>query len=286
MKIKKVITSGCSFSDPFTPYSWVNMLENYTQLIDGNVKFDHRGLGSQGQELIQKKAFHAIVEALDEGYKPEEIAVIVMWSGTDRKAFYIDNYTLINEIVEGWKNSHQGWQLQFFDLKNNMEARNQIVTKATINNRISFNPHGGWFITNGSVRDGVKFLTEFFMMAKDSPGVAPTHTSIENIIMLQSFCKLKGIQLYQQFYSTHTLGDIERYKDHQIIEYLYKQLDEKSIVSRTSMYDYLAHDVNNFKSNTDHHPGGLGHKIWTHEVLIPHLKQKGFFNESTRNSPV
>jgi hypothetical protein len=85
MKYKKIITCGCSFSDPSTPFTWVNLLERNLKRINSELVFDHRGLSSQGNQLIQKKTVHAIHKALSEGYKPEEICVFVMWSGHDRE---------------------------------------------------------------------------------------------------------------------------------------------------------------------------------------------------------
>ena len=56
-------------------------------------------------------------------------------------------------------------------------------------------------------------------------GIGKVHTSLENIIILQNFCKLNGIKLVNQFFMDHVFQDIENVKDHQIINYLYKQFD-------------------------------------------------------------
>lgn len=279
MKIRKIITSGCSFSDPTTPYAWPNQLESYiTKNIDDSVRFDHRGLASQGQELIHKKAAHAIYEALVTGYKPEEIAVFVMWSSVDRKSFYVDNQDAIKEIVDNWKGSTQGWVLQFADLKNQSVLPELIETKATVFNRIWYNKIGGWFITSSHVRDEIKLVRDYFMLGRNSVTVAMCHESMQNIISLQHLCQSKGIKLYQQFFMDNILEDLDRYKSHQIIKYLYDDWDRSSFVSEKSMYNYMNGREELFVGAGNAHPNGLGHRIWLDEVILPRLEMDDFFD--------
>ena len=279
MKIRKIITSGCSFSDPKTPYTWPNQLEAYiTKNIDPTVTFDNRGLASQGQELIQKKASHAIYEALQTGYKPEEIAVFVMWSSVDRKSFYIDNPDMIGEIVDNWKGSQQGWNLQFADFKNQTTELESIRTKAQSNNAIHYNKKGGWMITSAHVNDELNFIKEYFMMSVNSRAAGPVHSSLENILMLQYLCKSKGIKLYHQFYMDNIIDDIETMKNHQIVKYLHDDLDLNSILSNVSMHSYMNRREELFVGVGNNHPNGLGHRIWLNEVMLPRLDQDNFFD--------
>ena len=278
MKIRKIITSGCSFSDPCTPYTWPNQLEAYiTKNIDPDIKFDHRGLASQGQELIQKKASHAIYEALQTGYKPEEIAVFVMWSSSDRKSFYIDNPDMVSELIENWKSSGQGWNLQLADFKNDISNLELILTKAQGNNMIHYNKKGGWLITSAHCQDEMDFIREYFMMAQNSVAPGPVHTSLENILMLQYLCKSKGIRLYQQFYMDNIIEDLDRWKNHQIVKYLHDDLDRDSIMSKVSMHSYMNGREELFVGVGNAHPNGLGHRIWLNEIMLPFLEERDFF---------
>lgn len=277
MKIRKIITSGCSFSDPKTPYTWPNQLENYVKRIDPTVRFDHRGLASQGQELIQKKASHAIFEALETGYKPEELAVFVMWSSVDRKSFYIDNPYFIEEIVNNWKLSTQGWTLQFGDLKNDFSSLTLLTTLKKNNNEIMYNKNGGWLITSAHVTDEIKFVRDYFMMAKEVDAPGPNNTSLENILLLQYLCKSKNIKLYQQFYMDNILESHEKCKDHQIVKYLYNDLDRSTFISEKSMHSYMNGREELFVGVGNNHPNGLGHRIWTNEVILPHIENDNFF---------
>jgi len=278
MKIRKIITSGCSFSDPTTPYTWPNQLEAYiTKNIDPTVRFDHRGLASQGQELIQKKASHAVYEALQTGYKPEELAVFVMWSSVDRKSFYIDNPDMIAEIVDNWKGSTQGWNLQFADLKNESTELELVRSQSQSNNMIIYNKKGGWFITSAHVQDEMKFVKDYFMMASAVAAAGPVSTSLENILMLQYLCKSKGIKLYHQFYMDNIINDIEQMKDHQAVKYMYDDLDRDSFIHSGSMHGYMNGREELFVGVGNAHPNGLGNRLWLNEVMLPFLEERDFF---------
>jgi hypothetical protein len=279
MKIRKIITCGCSFSDPSTPYTWPNQFESYIlKSVDDGVRFDHRGLSSQGQELIQKKASHAIHEALTTGYKPDQLAVFVMWSSIDRKSFYIDNKDSISDIVKNWSGSKQGWQLQFADLKNQTSQLQVVETKGERNNFVHYDPNGGWFITSAHVTDEIQFVRDYFMMGSSavSPGIC--HDNIENILFLQYLCQSKGIKLYQQFYMDNIIEDLARHKDHQIIEYLYKDLNMDTFITTRSMHSYMDNRLELFCGPNDAHPNGLGHRLWLYEVMLPRLEQDNFFD--------
>lgn len=279
MRIRKIITSGCSFSDPTTPYTWPNQLESYiTKNIDSTVKFDHRGLSSQGQELIQRKAAHAIYEALETGYKPDEIAVFVMWSSVDRKSFYVDNQDAIKEIVENWEGSQQGWNLQFADLKNHARKTELVRSKATGNNMINYNPKGGWFITSGHVRDEIQLVRDYFMLGDNAVSVGICHDSMQNIMTLQYLCQAKGIKLYQQFYMDNIIEDLARWKDHQIMKYLYNDWDHSTFLSEQSIHSYMNGREEMFVGVGNSHPNGLGHRVWLNEVMLPRLEQDNFFD--------
>lgn len=280
MKYKKIITNGCSFSDPITPFTWPNQLENYIhQTVDSSVKFDHRGLSSQGQELIQKKTLHAIHEALEEGYDPSEICVFVMWSSNDRKSFYVDNPDFIKEIVDNWKLSNQGWQLQLADLKNTLSDPDTITTSATGYNQVPYNKAGGWLITSAHVNDELTIFRDYFMMSLNANSISAVHLGLENVILLQTFCKLHGIKLYQQYFMKIPREDFEIWQTHQNAKYLYAQLDHSMFIApKSSIHEYLLDSPACFVSfPSNPHPNGLGYRRWVMEVMLPHLEEDGFF---------
>jgi len=294
MTIKKVITSGCSFAelslDPGR-YTWPEVLE-HTRFFPSNVIFEHTGLGSQGNELIQKKVSLALIESLEK-YKPEEIVVIVSWSGTERKAFYVDSSNFIKNLVDSWDRHGRNWDYQLRDLKNN-----SVWHMKDRYNRLK--SWGGWYIENFSALSAIEalgddcdaFAKQYFNLYQTLIG--PAHLTLENIIMLQNLCKLKNVKLYQTFYRSYVFEDIEINKNHLNLNYLYKQLDFDTIVSTTGITEHLRpidtenHDNNlwnkiwHFGSSKDQyflsdgwHPNPTGARKWLDEVLIPRLKKDG-----------
>lgn len=277
MKYKKIITGGCSFSDPETPFTWVNLLERNLKRIYPELVFDHRGLSSQGQQLIQKKTVHAIWKALQEGYKPEEICVIVMWSGHDRRSFYINNKDTIERIVNHWSKTKTRYTLQFGDLENTGDSLTELGTMNT-DLYVPYNKNGGWYITGGW-HDEVPFFKEYLMFTE---GISESITlSLENMIMLQSICKTHNIKLYEQFYMDGAYDCLEDHKNHKECKHLYDLLDKSNYVTTQSMHGYLksmeVEDCQYFKSVIDPHPNAHGHMVWLDNILLPHLEQTGFF---------
>jgi len=284
MKIKHIITSGCSFADPLTDWTWPHLLEHYVKTIDPEVTFDHRGMGHQGQELIQKKSTHAIMDAFERGVKPEEIAVVVSWSGNDRKTWYITNKDYINEIKNHW--GHSGgddWDIQFCNLENNKDGIDVIE----YNNKhghyfVQYNPDGGWYHSAWHHREP-KFINDYVMLTEpvtdrdyDKHNIYSLHLSLENMIMLQNLCKLHGITFYQQYYMKHTYADIDSFKDHPIINYLYRQIDHDTRVF-PAIHEYVA-PMGLTLSEVDVHPNAEGHKKYFDDILKPFLLEKNLFD--------
>jgi hypothetical protein len=292
MKIKRVITSGCSFSETRSNWTWPKLLENYVKSIDPEVTFDHRGLSAQGQELIQKKATHAVMSALDEGLLPEEIAVIAMWSGTGRKSWYITNPNIMYPIIDTWGKRDHAWELQFVDLENNKNKQNLSYYQHKYE-KTGYNKAGGWYIT-GYYNLDPNFMREYFTFEKprvydkdyypepdryfeENSPLGQIHMSIENMIFLQNFLKVKGITFYQQYYMDFVRKDIEQNTNEQLIGYLAKQLDDNTFVSKTSIHGYVKHDPSLLQGPNDPHPSPKGHQVWFNEVLQPFLQNKNFF---------
>lgn len=288
MKLKRIITSGCSFSDNYTSFTWPHLLESHTNSLDPNVTFAHMGMGHQGQELIQKKTINAIMDALDEGIDPAEIAVTVMWSGNDRKTWYITNKDYINDIKKYWDTQGgESWHVQFCDLKNSKDG----VEIAEFDNKhgryhVQYNPNGGWYHSAWHHNEP-RFINDYMMLTEpitDGPdrcNINSLHVGLENMIMLQNTCKVYGIKFYQQYYMAHAYKEIEECKDHPNLEYLYKQLDQTQRV-KPAIHEYISHITSLAKSKLtvsieDKHPNSVGHKLYFNDILLPFLEEKNFF---------
>lgn len=277
MKFKRVITSGCSFSDSYCNWTWPHILERHVLKIDSSVTFDHRGLGHQGQELIQKKAIYSAIKALDEGYRPDEIAIVVMWSGHDRKSWYITNPDLINTIVSSWDTRGAAWHIQFSNIEGD---HSKVVVKELSNvskipTMVKYIKEGGWYHSSWNPQEP-EFIKEYFTFDQTIDSCASLsvlHNSLENMIMLQNFCRAYGITLYQQYYMDQVIHQLEKFKDDKLLSYLYKQLDNNCI--KVGCYEF----VGKVGLGVGVHPTAEGHQYWFDKMLHPFLDKKGFFNE-------
>ena len=85
MKPKVLVTAGCSYSQLKTrDTSWPVHLSKL-------LKPEHVGYlgqGAAGNEFISRSVISSVQSALDQGTKPEDILVGIIWSGCDRMHYY------------------------------------------------------------------------------------------------------------------------------------------------------------------------------------------------------
>lgn len=292
--ITHLVTGGCSFSTGDDDNGWVGSLTHLLREHNPNLTTNHTGRNSSGQELIQKRVMAAILAAIDLGIDKNEILVAVMWSGTSRKSWFIDNPTIIERMVNDWPNFHGGMTHQFLNLTDdNINGDGVFYTKN--GSEFKYNKQGGWYLTVNGSDSQLEFVQQHYMLDKEVNGVGKTHSSLENIIMLQNFCKLHGIKLINQFFMKHVYEDITKHRDHEIINYLYKQLDHTNTVQQ-GMFEYLHKFINvpedhaillshddrkslQNKYNLEYfaqdgfHPSQHGHDIWCKDILFPLVKK-------------
>lgn len=237
------------------------------------------GFPSHGQQLIQKRASLEIMSALQK-YAPSEILVYVMWSGTDRTAWYIDNPDVMKEILSKWKKDYKsgGWSRQFFNLSHSNVSDTDLKDAVIANgNVIKIRHEGGWYFTQGTDGECIDTIREFYMFNKDVPGIGLVHESIENMVMLENLCKANGIKLVHQYFMDHVYQDIEQYKTHPDIEYLYKQLNN-AIIVKPGIYEYLKKfKIRSYFIEDNTHPSIDGYARWCDDILYPITDEKKLF---------
>jgi len=252
MKYKKFIIGGCSFTEEG---GWADCLRDYSRQFNKNIEFVNTAIGAQGNDLIQKKCFLELVESL-ERYAPDEIAVFVMWSGTERKAYYIDNPQIINKDDKSiLKDQHR-----FLNLKNQV------------------NEQAGWLLTNTlGLNEGVVHRTNVTLANSDKYFV---HNTLENMILLQSICKLHNVKLYQNFYMSYVYSLIETVKNDDMVRYLHKHLDYSTFIdNKNIIYEFLKTQNNDEAFlRKDNHPTKEGYDFYWEQILLPKLTNDGFFN--------
>jgi hypothetical protein len=236
----------------------------------------------------------AAMDTLSRNINPEDILISVMWSGTDRKAWYIDNPVIIQDVVGGMPKFNGGMSRQFLDLKNQV-SNNQGVFKTFSGSEFDYSLDGGWYFTVNGSDCKLDFVQTHYLMDGDLyNGIGKIHSSLENIVMLQNYCKLKGVKLINQFFMDHVFEDIETKKEHQLISYLYKQLNFDDMIIE-GMFEYLhtllgierkdaimvTHDERieidketKYFNKDGFHPSDIGNILWCENILFPFLKDK------------
>lgn len=294
--IRHLITGGCSFSNGFDVNGWTAALSRHLRSVNPELTTMHTGRPSSGNDLIQKRVSIALLEALEQGIKPEEILVAVMWSGTSRKSWYIDNQGFILKMVEQWAEFEGGMSNQFVNMRGDL---GEVLTGQfhTANGSLfNYNPNGGWYISVNGSDTKLKFIVDHYNIDSEINGPGKTHESLQNMIMLQNLCRLHQVKLINQFFMDHVYTDIERHRDHEIINYLYKQFDHDNSI-KTGLFEYvhdfinvardeaylLTHDERRQLSNATgkdyfaqdgFHPGETGYLLWFENHLRPFLISK------------
>jgi len=98
---KVLLASGCSFTHGDN--TWPNHLSEYLNIDLVNV-----GMGSMGNTLIARRAI-AELSTLLQSYRPEEILVGIMWSGTNRIHRYIGPVPQLSNTCEWVENPTNLW---------------------------------------------------------------------------------------------------------------------------------------------------------------------------------
>ena len=241
---KVLIVSGCSFT--FEEWNWPGHLGEML-----NLKVINVGMASQGNGLISRKLLYALDKALLE-YKPEEILVGVMWSGTDRADFHS------------------------FDRKNVLDWGGFSEDTPRVKNPTSIvDDNFNWHIMNQHWENREsKIYYSMFHTA-----VQGMLYSVEHILRVQWYLEKLNIPY---FMSTFTSIFTEILVENPEIEYLYKKIDFSSFLPTKGCYEWvLEHykddggfNVPDNKQYLGIHPTSFGHQQFAKKVIIPHLIEK------------
>lgn len=298
--ISHLITGGCSFSAGGDTHSWTGGLTKFFKEKNPNLETYHTANISQGQPLIQKKVIYQAVNLINKGIDPNNIFIAVMWSGTSRSAWYIDNSHIISEMIDKWGKFMGGLAGQFVQLNDlTNKAHTDFFTTGN-KKRVSYNPNGGWYFTVDGSDCPTPFIKNYYLLDQFPNGIGKVHSSLEHMIMLQNFCKANGIKLVQQFFMDSVYQDIIKIKTDANIEYLYSQLNHDTIITQgqfeyalkllskenncelsTFKFQHLS-DVekrnlqksNRYFMEDEFHPNLELNNIWVREVLLPFIESK------------
>jgi hypothetical protein len=252
-----LITSGCSFSECITyiagngtwPRHLAKTLEDHEHVS--------YAMGSQGNGLISRSIIYGVTKAL-QTYKPEDILVGVMWSGSNRHDFRCFDNNSLNFVQDS---VHNGW----------VENPTGFVKESTKN----------WVILNVNwTNQNNKEAETYYKMFHDEIG--SSIYSIEHILRTQWFLKSKGINyFFTDYVDENIVSDYNIV--HPEINYLYTQIDRDFYLPVTSEFSWV---INNTQykhlfnledvKKGPVHPKTEMHKEFVDQVIMPWLKDKSY----------
>lgn len=296
--MKYLVTGGCSFShhwEPCIEKGWIELLHEKLQEKYPDIEAIHTGHNGQGQEMIQKKVSRAIMNLINQGIHGNDIIVVVMWSGTFRKSWYIENEMIIQQIVDGMVHFNGGMDPICLDLDNSV-GDNPKYFKTAAGGTFPYNPNGGWYSTVNGSDCQLPFVQQHYILdGWQGSGIGKVHYSLENMIMLQNFCRWHNVTLINQFFMDHVYNDIVENQSHQLIEYLFWQFNRDNTITE-GMFETLHELLNvprnqvysithekrkelngnkNYFNKDGFHPGEEGSRYWCNKLLFPFMMSKG-----------
>tara|TARA_R110002167_G_scaffold284274_1_gene489439 strand:+ start:591 stop:1598 length:1008 start_codon:yes stop_codon:yes gene_type:complete len=207
MKPKVVITGGCSYSQ------FKNADETWPKFLIDTLEPDKLGIlgqGAAGNEYISRSVISTVQLALDEGHKPEEILVGVVWSGCDRQLYYSDDDSTLHRAhvqpMTGWEefiqnnlhylNSfpHVGKMITFEDYQGRFSSGSNPHSSSPMTIRNSKNM--GFYTLNSHWEDE---LTVGYYSKYINPVYAIMQTC-EHILRTQWFLKSHNIPYFMSEY--------------------------------------------------------------------------------------
>ena len=267
--IKHLVTSGCSFSDniehPEDAFygKWPNFVAKRI-----NAKLYNKGQASCGNDWISKSVIYETQQLLDEGILPQNILVMVMWSGIDRKGKFISKQE--TDKFESLVNfGGQPNPINFIDYDVNQNA--------------PWATESGYLV--GSLNCDFKnnnintLKKELFKNITDEELAIESY---EHFLRVQWFCKSNNIKLinltfmdimhYPEYSTGPLTGDF--YKN---VKHLYDMIDFSNWIfwnQTGGIYEYTK-DMKLAFYPDGSHPTSESHSHYVDCFLIPKLKTLG-----------
>ena len=255
--INYFISTGCSFTEVPVKEFWDKKyveIQDYPQYnlswplhVNNHLRATpcYQGKGASGNGIISRTTIFEVLKAL-KTYKPEEILVGVMWSGSYRHEIY---------LKEPMLEHHKVWT--------GFTNQSNPATVGGFSNFYKVMPY--W-------ED--ELSTHFYKYMHDNIG--SYMQTIEHILRVQWFLKTYNIKYFMTIYHTDTFPT-PPLKQHPDIKYLYDLIDFDNFLNCSSEYEWCAkyQDPKTWGVN-DHHPDTPQHKAFAEQVIIPHLKKKGW----------
>ncbi len=254
--IRALLTAGCSFSEHLDQFSlprcWPGFLKEHV-----NPEFSlNLGAGSAGNDMIARRAIFACTRAL-ERYSADDIVLLVMWSGTARKAFLTDNNT--NKLTASVMRNLSKNELfiQGTDHENNILDTNTPSW-------IWFNPNFVEPTINRWYLDYDNYLQQ-------------VESTLWHMLSVQSFCESKGIKYFWMTMNNdmqESLDRVEKSIHSMHTKYLFDSLDQHNRVHHEGMYEWTRRKLPVEMLLDGFHPTPNAHNQFMHSIILPYLRSR------------
>lgn len=236
--IDTFLSGGCSFSEVPTmgAENWPLHVEKYLQ-----VPSIHTGLSTAGNYFIYK----SLIYELSKIENKENVLVGIMWSGANRGMFYTTKEIISPEERKSIKT--------MFPVK--IAGEKAYYFTQPYLKRLNYNKI--WYSNFHDI-------------------IASYIQTVEYILQLQWYLKLNSIKYFMTTFSGYSLPDHDNLQKHPDISYLYNQIDFSNWLDVKSMMDFNKESGLPFKAPNDLHPSTEQSKLFTEQVIIPHLKKVGY----------
>ena len=231
-----LVTSGCGFSECISTH-----LETWPTHLARNLDIEHHSVAmrSQGNGLISRRLIYKVSELL-KTHDSSELLVGIMWSGPGRHDFHTWNEVNFKHNIDGW-----------------VDNPTYVVPG-----------HNKWVILNhGWVNEYAKtYYSTFYDY------IGAIIYTYEHVLRTQWFLKQHNIKYFMAPYTSQVFNltqDIE-------VKHLYDMIDFDQFLPVTGEYEWCRdYSGLEFPRLCDHHPSTEQHKLFTEQVIMPFLEQKG-----------
>lgn len=250
-KPRILIAGGCSF----TQYPSNN--NNWPFYLTRDMKYStfYLGTGCSDNSLIANKVLNQLSTIIKNNqYKKEDLLVGVMWSGVSRHSIYLQNEPVSYQYIP-------------YDQKD----PNHLLYNAYIGNPNRTSNLLNYYLIQPHFKDELsKVYYKYFY-----DDVGATILTIKNMLLIQDFCKSNNIPYFFTEYHRDTATNLD-FKDHIDVKYLYDLLDLSQFLPVKSMWHWCIDSKLKYIKEDDDHPTSEMSEKFTQEIIIPHLKSKGY----------
>lgn len=241
MNYKLLIASGCSYTAKYS-----NWPEPLSDLL--NCPHDNYGVPSVGNGRISRSAIYGVSQSLKQ-YKPEEILVGIVWSGSSRNEIYqssvdIDNIYPTPDNPHGFVSDKKNWVTLSHHWKDH---------------------YSDTFYRNFYDQTSADIIT------------------LEHILRTQWFLEKNNINYFMSTFAPGVLPD----KVDENTEHLLELIDFSKFLKVKSVMEWCIEDSNlpinesdkqymNLGTINNMHPTPEMSEAFAERVIMPHLKNKGY----------